>query len=79
MLRLKLGDAASSKIEEIYKKAYKKEIEKASESTESNVYIKHDKGFIYKFKLNMKTCVDHVKAKNTNENDPTKSQENLFF
>ena len=82
LLRLKPGDAASSKIEEIYKKAekpYLKEIEKAGESTDSNAYIKDDKGFIHKFKLNMKTCVDHAKAKNTNENDPTESQENLFF
>ena len=37
------------------------------------------KDFIHKFKLNMKTCVDHMKAKNTNENDPTKSQEKNFF
>ena len=51
------GDTASSKIEEIYKKAekaYMKEIEKAGESTDSNAYIKDDKGFIHKFKLNMK-------------------------
>ena len=63
--RMKLGDAVSSKIEEIYKKAervYVMEIEKASESTDSNAYIKDPKGFIHKFKLNMKTCVDHVKA-----------------
>ena len=80
MLTLKLGDAASSKIEEIYKKAdktYLKEIEKAGESTDSNAYINDDKGFIHKFKLNMKTCADHMKAKNTRENDPTESQENL--
>ena len=43
LLRLKPGDAASSKIEEIYKKAekaYMKEIEKASESTDSNALNK---------------------------------------
>ena len=74
MLRLKPRDAASSIIEENYKKAekaYLKEIEKAGESTDSNAYIKDDKGFIHKFKLNMKTCVDHMKAKNVNENNPT--------
>ena len=35
------------------------EIEKTGESTDSNAYIKDDKGFIHKFKLNMKTWVDH--------------------
>ena len=77
MLRLKPGHADSSIIEETYKKnekAYMKEIEKASESTDSNAYIKDDKGIIHKFKLNMKTCVDHANAKNTNENNPTESQ-----
>ena len=80
LLRLKPGDAASSIIEDIYKKAekaYLKEIEKASESTDSNAYIKDDKGFIHKFRLNMKTCVEHTKAKNSNENNPTKSQKIL--
>ena len=47
--------------------------------SENEINIKDDKGFIHKFKLNMKPCVDHAKAKNTNENDPTESQENLFF
>ena len=82
MLRIKPGHATSTQIEEIYKKserAYMKEIEKASESTDSNAYIKDDKGLIHKFKLNMKTCVDHAKTKNTNENETTESQENLSF
>ena len=82
LLRMKPGDAASSQIEEIYKEAesaYMIEIEKAGESTDSNVYIKDDKGFIHKFKLNMKTCVHHMKAKNKNENEPPESQENLVF
>ena len=51
-----------------------KEIEKATESTDSNAYIKDDKGIIHKLKLNMKTCVDHANAENTNENNPTETQ-----
>ena len=80
LLRLKPGDAASSIIEETYEKtekAYLKEIEKAGESIDSNAYIKDDKGIIHKFKINIKTCVDHTKAKNTNENNPTESQKIL--
>ena len=62
----------SSKINQIYdaaEKAYLVEIGKAGDSTDSNAYIKDDRGLIHKFKLNMKTCVGHAMAMKDKENE----------
>ena len=58
-----------NKIYDIAEKAYLVEIGKAGDSTDSNIYIKDDRGLIHKFKLNMKTCVGHAMAMKDKENE----------
>ena len=65
LLRMKPGD--NEAIYEAAENAYMVEIEKAGDSTDSNAYIKDDRGLIHKFKLNMKTCVGHAMSKKENE------------
>ena len=65
LLRVQPGQNTQSNINKIYDKAEKAclvEIGKAGDSTDSNAYIKDDRGLIHKFKLNMKTCVGHTMA-----------------
>ena len=65
LIRVQPGKDSSSKMNQIYdaaEKAYLVEIGKAGDSTDSNAYIKDDRGLIHKFKLNMKTCVGHAMA-----------------
>ena len=60
LLRVPPGQNAISNMNKIYdvaEKAHLVEIGKAGDSTDSNTYIKDDRGLIHKFKLNMKTCV----------------------
>ena len=61
LLRVPPGQNSMSNMNKIYdvaEKAYMVEIGKAGDSTDSNAYIKDDRGLIHKFKLNMKTCVE---------------------
>ena len=65
LIRVPPGKDSSSKMNQVYdaaEKAYLVEIGKAGDSTDSNAYIKDDRGLIHKFKLNMKTCVGHAMA-----------------
>ena len=72
LLRVQPGQNAQSNINKIYdeaEKAYLVEIGKAGDSTDSNTYIKDDRGLIHKFTLNMKTCVGHAMAMKDKENE----------
>ena len=72
LLRVQPGQNAQSNINKIYdkaEKAYLVKIGKAGDSTDSNTYIKDDRGLIHKFKLNMKTCVGHTMAMKDKENE----------
>ena len=72
LLRVPPGQNSMSNMNKIYdvaEKAYMVEIGKAGDSTDSNAYIKDDRGLIHKFKLNMKTCVGHTMAMKDKENE----------
>ena len=72
LLRVPHGKDSCSNMNKIYdaaEKAYLIEIGKAGDSTDSNAYIKDDRGLIHKFKLNMKTYVGHTIAMKNKENE----------